>query len=194
MLATHIILGAYGFWLPNDPRGSWSTFVGSWELFRYGKATKTTTTRSVAGREHDIGQRLAAKGALKGPPVHFTGAQALAVARGFARYSRRSRLPIFACAILPDHVHLVVGAHLMSAKQLMIQLKVNATAQLVEEGLHPFARLPWRDGRPQRCFAQGGWAVFLDRVDDARRAVRYVEDNPLKEGKPRQRWSFVVAF
>jgi hypothetical protein len=25
--ASHVIFGAYGFWLPNDPRGSWSTFV-----------------------------------------------------------------------------------------------------------------------------------------------------------------------
>lgn len=34
--AYHFILSAYGFWLPNDPRGSWSDFVGAWELFRYG--------------------------------------------------------------------------------------------------------------------------------------------------------------
>src|SRR4051812_39201122 len=27
----HVIFSAYGFWLPNDPRGSWSDFVGSWE-------------------------------------------------------------------------------------------------------------------------------------------------------------------
>lgn len=30
----HLIWGAYGFWLPNDPRGSWSDFVYSWELER----------------------------------------------------------------------------------------------------------------------------------------------------------------
>lgn len=36
----HLIFSAYGFWLPNDPRGSWSNFVGSWDLFRYGRATK----------------------------------------------------------------------------------------------------------------------------------------------------------
>jgi hypothetical protein len=29
ILAFHAIFGAYGFWLPNDPRGSWSDFVGS---------------------------------------------------------------------------------------------------------------------------------------------------------------------
>jgi hypothetical protein len=29
VIGYHIILGAYGFWLPNDPRGSWSNEV--WE-------------------------------------------------------------------------------------------------------------------------------------------------------------------
>ena len=30
ILGFHVVFGAYGFWLPNDPRGSWSDFVGSW--------------------------------------------------------------------------------------------------------------------------------------------------------------------
>ncbi len=38
----HVIFAMYGFWLPNDPRGSWSDFVGSREVHRYGTATKTT--------------------------------------------------------------------------------------------------------------------------------------------------------
>ncbi len=33
IVAYHSIFCAYGFWLPNDPRGSWSDFVGAWELF-----------------------------------------------------------------------------------------------------------------------------------------------------------------
>lgn len=32
-LGSHIILSAYGFWLPNDPRGPWSDFVGAYELY-----------------------------------------------------------------------------------------------------------------------------------------------------------------
>src|SRR5438270_5776341 len=82
----HIIFSAYGFWLPNDPRGSWSDFVGSWELFRYGSATKTAETRSLAHRAHDRALRQAAKSALKYPPLQFNGLQARAVARGFAHY------------------------------------------------------------------------------------------------------------
>jgi hypothetical protein len=43
-LAYHVIVSMYGFWLPNDPRGSGSDFIGAWELFRYGGcATKVDT-------------------------------------------------------------------------------------------------------------------------------------------------------
>lgn len=30
----HAIFSAYGFWLPNDPRGSWSDFVRAWHFFK----------------------------------------------------------------------------------------------------------------------------------------------------------------
>src|SRR5882757_6425768 len=53
IIGYHVIFSTYGFWLPNDPRGSWSEFVGSWELFRHGRATKVAVTRSVAHRRHD---------------------------------------------------------------------------------------------------------------------------------------------
>ena len=119
----HVIFSTYGFWSPNDPRGSWSEFVGSWELFRYGRATKTSETSSLAYREHDRAKRLEAKRALKYPPVNFTGLQARAVARGFAGYVKRTGLPVWACAILPDHVHLVVGRSGMPVERLVIQLK-----------------------------------------------------------------------
>ena len=52
VLASHLIITAHGFWLPNDPRGSWSDFVGAFELLRHGRATKITTRRSVAAHRH----------------------------------------------------------------------------------------------------------------------------------------------
>lgn len=187
MIACHIIFGAYGFWLPNDPRGSWSTFVGSWELFRYGAATKTTETRSVAHRGHDIRQRLAAKAILKRPAVKFTMPQIEAVAAGFSEYARKSGLVIYACAVLPDHVHLVTGVHRLDPHKLVIQLKGAATVELARRQIHPFAG-------EAKAFARGEWVVFLDTPTRVQRAIRYVELNPEKEGLPRQRWPFVTPF
>jgi REP element-mobilizing transposase RayT len=189
----HVIFSTYGFWLPNDPRGSWSNFVGSWELFRYGPATKTTERRSVAHREHDRELRLKAKSALKYPPVKFTGVQARAVARGFARYVQRTKLPVWACAILPDHVHLVVGRPGMKVEQLVIQLKGDATQQLEREGIHPLSDYRIEGKRVPRCWVRGQWKVYLD-PEDVRRAIDYVENNPVKEGKKKQTWSFVLRY
>ncbi len=184
ILASHIIIGAYGFWLPNDPRGSWSDFVGSYELHRYGRATKTDARRSVAGKRHDATARKAAKGALKRPPIFFTGIQAREIARGFASYAREAELRIFACAVLPDHMHLVLGRHRLEVEQLAIQPKAAATRSIKAAGLEC----------PHRPFARGEWKVYLETPADIRRAIRYVENNPLKENKPRQRWSFISPY
>ena len=107
--AYHIIITTYGFWLPNDPRGSWSDWVRQWELVAYGKATKVSTRRSVAARPHDYQHRLEAKKALRYPPVSINGRQALAVAVGFKRAIAESGYVVHACSILPQHAHLVIA-------------------------------------------------------------------------------------
>jgi hypothetical protein len=110
IIASHVIIGAYGFWLPNDERGSWSDFVGAWELLRFGNATTVEARQSLARRPFDAANRAAALDALKYPPVKLTGIQARAVGRGFAEYAAKVRLAVLACAILPQHVHLVLVA------------------------------------------------------------------------------------
>src|SRR5437016_7806238 len=100
--AYHVIFSAYGFWLPNDPRGSWSDFVGSWELFRFGRATKTDSRRSLAAQPHDRAKRLAAKQALNYPAVVFDGLQARAIGHGFAASLERGGVTVWACSILPE--------------------------------------------------------------------------------------------
>ncbi len=109
-VAHHLILSAYGFWLPNDPRGTGSNFVGSNALYDFaGRATKVDDGRSRASDPHDRGRRVAAREFLKWPPVLFTGVQARAVGRGIAEYVERMAIPIWACAIMPDHAHFVIA-------------------------------------------------------------------------------------
>jgi REP element-mobilizing transposase RayT len=193
ILASHIIFTAYGFWLPNDPRGSWSDFVRSWELLLAGgPATKIDHRRSVASRPHDAAARRAAKQALRYPPVRFDGVQALSIAAGFAEAIRESNYSVYACSILPDHVHVVAGRHARDAKRIAGHLKGRATQKLAHDGRHPFSELashplpsPW---------ARNCWKVYLDTHADVRRAIRYVEENPSKMRFKRQRWSFVIGF
>ena len=191
VLGSHVIFGVYGFWLPNDERGSWSEFVGAWELYRYGPATKTAERRSLAARHHNVAARMAAKRALKRPAVHLSGIQARAVGRGFAEYSADSGLSIWACAILPDHIHLVLGRHRLKVEQLAIQLKGAASRHPISEGIHPFGDYAMPHDTPPKCFAVVEWKVYLTSDEDIERSVKYVELNPLKEGKPLQHWKFV---
>ena len=193
-LAFHLVFGTYGFWLPNDPRGAWSTYVGSRALRGFGPAAKVTTRRSVAGEPHDADERRAAKTALKYPEVFFDGQQAKAVGDGFAEAMRRSRLTVFACSILPQHVHVAVANDRLSPEKSWIQLKGEATKMLNRRGLHPHQELSRNDGSRPHVWANRGWCVYLDRDDDASRTVQYVEDNPMRDGKPPQRWRFVVPF
>jgi hypothetical protein len=127
ILAYHAIFSTYGFWLPNDPRGSWSDFVWSWELYRYGPATKTDSRRSVAAAPHDRESRLKAKSSLKYQAVNFNGHQALAVAKGFESAITESNYRIHACAILPDHVHAVVARCSRKIETIVGHLKSKAT-------------------------------------------------------------------
>jgi REP element-mobilizing transposase RayT len=194
VLGYHLILGTYGFWLPNDPRGSWSEMVRAWELLRFGPAIKTTERRSLARKPHDHARRLAAKEALRYPAVRFNGVQARAVGRGFGAFAVGSGLTIWACSILPDHIHLAVARHRYPVEQLCNLLRGAATRQLVREGVHPSAAFGLRNGRFPKAFARGEWKVFLNTAESIRRSIRYVENNPIKERKPPQRWSFVVPF
>jgi len=186
VIAYHIVFSTYGFWLPNDPRGSWSDFVGAWELVRFGKATKVNTTRSVAAATHDLRLRRETKTALKHSPVAFTGEQALAVGRGFAQAAREGGYAVHACAILPEHVHMVIGHSPRSVGRIVGHFKGRATQHLATAGLWPDAEHP--------VWGRKTWKVFLNSPEDVQRAIAYVEANPEKEGKPRQRWSFVAPF
>jgi len=194
VLAYHLILTAYGFWLPNDPRGSWSDFVGAWELLRYGKATTVNVRRSVASQVHDQKQRRAAKQALKYAAVTFNGLQARAIANAFAEYARASDVCFHACSIMPDHVHLVVRRHARTIEQIANQLKGAATRKLRSKEIHPLQDYATASGRPPKMWARGQWSVYLNSAADIERAIQYVEDNPVREGLKPQRWTFVRSL
>src|SRR5262245_49603070 len=122
VLAYHLIFTTYGFWLPNDPRGSWSDFVRSWDLFlAAGPATTTTSHNSLAQKPHDHAARNAAKLSLKYPPVIFTEPQLALIAQGFQNAINRSRFTIHACSILPTHVHAVIKRHSYDIEKVMNQ-------------------------------------------------------------------------
>ncbi len=183
ILAYHFVFSTYGFWLPNDPRGSGSTYVGLKNLYvQYGPATRVTCDRSVARRDHDRAARLAAKRLLPRAPVRLTGLMAREVARGVAEYAMSSGVLIYACSVLPTHVHLVTSTGRLPAEKLLVQFKGAATHRLRCAGM-------WAG--EEKVWSRGGRHRFIDSVAYLRRAIAYVRDNPLKDGLRRQEWGFV---
>lgn len=191
----HVILPMYGFWLPNDPRGSWSETVRKWEILRYGTSTKTDARRSLNElTPEERLQREAARRALAYPAVCLTEQQIAAIGRGFAAKAARSNYMIWACSILPEHTHLVIARHSYDVEQIANLLKGSATIQLRTEGCHPLASFARPGKRPPRMWSEHQWSVFLDSEYAIDAAIGYVEENPPKEGRPRQTWDFVKSF
>ena len=77
--------------------------------------------------------------------------------------------------------------------QIVTHLKGRATQQLRAEGIHPFERVADDDDAVPTTWAGKYWKVFIDNDEHYAKAIEYVDDNPLKEGKKRQDWSFVRA-
>jgi REP element-mobilizing transposase RayT len=194
VLAYHVICCTHGFWLPNDPRGSQSTVVRASNLQAFGPATPTGERDSVAHRPHNVVKRQRAKQELVLPEVIFDGYQALSVARGFATMTAKSGYGIHACAILPSHVHLVIARHSYPIEQVVRLLRQEATRQLLADGRHPFAAQRSTAGRLPSVWAQDFCKVFLFTPEEIHQKIAYVEENPVKEGKRRQHWSFVTPF
>jgi REP element-mobilizing transposase RayT len=191
----HIILPHYGFWLPNDPRGSWSDFVASWELARFGETTRHLDQRTLAMLSADeLAVREAARKALHYPPVTLTGPQALSIANGFKDQATKSDYAIWACSILPEHTHLVIARHRYEAEQIANLLKGAATRQLIADGIHPLQQYAKQGKRLPGMWARHQWKSFLDSDEAIENAINYVIENPIKEGKPRQNWRWLTPY
>jgi hypothetical protein len=106
----------------------------------------------------------------------------------------KSGYQVYACCVLPQHTHLVIGRHTYPIEQVIRLLRQAATAKLLEDGLHPFAGQRSPGGRLPSVWGQDFRKVFLFTPEEVRDRIQYVEENPLREGKRRQHWSFVIPY
>lgn len=193
IIAYHLIWGAYGFWLPNDPRGSWSDAVWAENLRPMGPARTVRSRQSLAHRPHDRVQRIQGKEHLTYPAVRFDEDQRAAIGHGFGRIVRDMVWRARACAVMSDHVHVVVDRSIMPAEEMRDYFKRAATRELNRRGLHPQAGLTLPSGRTPSPWGEGGWVVYLDTVEMMERSVAYVRQNPTAAGLAVQDWDWVVG-
>ena len=196
VIAYHLIWVAYGWWLPNDPRGSMSQAIrndprgsmsqairndllGDLGDLHYGRKKLQPASRDIRA----FYERAA--GLLKFPLLTFGASEVAAIARAFADVVNVQRYTCYACAIMPDHVHLVIRKHKHLAEEMIANFQWESRKVLYETGLYDMNHPVW--GGP-------GWKVFLDHPDDVWRTIPYVEQNPIKMRLPPQRWEFVTKY
>lgn len=192
IIGFHLTWTTYGHWFPNDPRGSWSDEVWKPELARIralDDARKVTRPRPVSegGMQHFLRQ---ARSELKQSPVQLAESEICVVAAAFAEVAASAGLEILACAILSNHVHVAVERHFEPYERIVDRLK-GRSSQRVRESRH----LPRALERRQRVpiWTQGYWVRYVNSPEQMEYAVRYVRNNPVREGRPLQDWGFVCT-
>lgn len=185
VIGYHLIWTGYGWWLPNDPRGSGSDTVCTDILAELGDVHHGRKPVQPPGREvREFYARAAPL--LQHPLLKFDAPARDLIAAGFAAAVAAERYTCYACVVMPDHVHLVVRKHRHTAEEMAANLMAASRAELIAAGGVPPDHPVWVSGTP--------WAVFLGHPDDVRRTIRYVERNPLPLGLPVQRWPFVTPY
>ncbi len=185
VIAYHLIWTAYGWWLANDPRGSGSQTLRNDVLAQLGELHFGRKRIQPAGRVvREFYER--AKDLLTHPLLSFDDAARAAIAQAFGDVIAEQRYTCYACAIMPDHVHLLIRKHKDEAEDMIEKLKEASRKQLIAAELRASTHPVWAGG----C----GWKVFLDHPDDIRRTIRYVGKNPEEIGLPPQKWPFVTEY
>jgi len=178
----HLIWTAYGHWLPNDPRGSTSDVVHCAKIAELGDLHPGRRRIQPAGRVIREFYE-AAQGVLQHPLRTFTPKDVETIACGFAEIIKERTYTCYACVIMPDHVHLLIRKHRDKAEDMITHLQERSQKMMREQ-----------TGSEHPVWGGPGWKVFLDTRPDMERIVRYVEQNPVKMGRPIQRWAFVKAY
>jgi REP element-mobilizing transposase RayT len=180
----HLICTAYGWWLPNDPRGSSSHEIRVERIADLGELHhgRKTVQPSSADLRRFYDE---ARQALKHELLPFTEEDLNLLADAFAAVMGERRYTCYACALMPDHVHALIRKHRDLAEEMMAYLQEKSRQALVDAGRRSAAHPVW--GGP-------GWKVFLNTRADMERIVDYIRNNPIKAGRPPQHWAFVKEY
>ena len=184
VIAHHLIWTAYGWWLPNDPRGSTSHTIASDVIAELGQLHFGRKTVQPASRQIHHFYEMA-KQVLKFELRAFDQREIHQIGEGFQGAIAEHRYTCYACAIMPDHVHIVIRKHKHKAEEMIENLKCKSRSRLSTMGLRPFDHPVW---------SGGGWKTFLDDPEQVRRTICYIRDNPAKQKMPWQDWPFVKEY
>jgi REP element-mobilizing transposase RayT len=83
------------------------------------------------------------KDALKFPLLKFERGDLCTIAQAFARVIAQERYTCYACALMPDHVHLLIRKHKHLAEEMIENLQEESRAELLRVRLRPELHPVW---------------------------------------------------
>ena len=184
ILASHLVLHGYGHWLSNDPRGSGSESIRKGELKRLGDIHPGRKRVQPPRTELKQFYRKAEK-LLDHETVWFNETIRVVIASAIGNAARQFGYTVWALSICSNHAHAVVRTHRDRAEVVWQRFADASRDALRKAGLVAKDHPVWSH-RPYK--------VFLRSAVDVNGRIDYVEDNPLKEGLPRQRWDCVTEY
>ncbi|MHC4630191.1 MAG: transposase [Planctomycetota bacterium] len=176
VIAYHAIFTTYGTWLPNDPRGSYSKEIYNDQLEALGRI-KYGRQNPVPSKDLLMRFWTAATPHLRRPPFFIDDKTRAAIAAGFSSVVQRLGIRMPACAIMNDHVHVLVLRSKYRIEYIVNQLKGTATQAL------KLKQTPW---------TRGCWKVFITDTEALRAGVNYIQANPICAGLSAQSWDFIT--
>lgn len=188
VIAAHLIHTLYGHWAVNDPRGSGSSdflapkFAALGPIHRGRRPEHLQPTREQMRAFHEEHANL-----LNFPLIWIDDAIRGEIAAAIEETIGQRRYTCYACAICRNHTHLVIRTHRDRSLVMWENFTERIRARLRQRFAGSIAaHHPVISARP--------YAVLLYTPDDVWTRIRYVENNPVKDGLAAQKWAFVTPY
>ena len=134
VIAHHLIFTAYGWWLPNDPRGSNSKTIRNDVIadlgeIHFGRKRVQPASGVIGAFYCEVDKRL------RHELLIFSERDVAAIATAFEDVTKEERYTCWACAIMPDHVHVLIRKHKHLAEEMIARFQNLSRLRLRADGL-----------------------------------------------------------
>ena len=136
VIAYHLIWTAYGWWLPNDPRGSTSHRIRQDIVTALGEIHHGRRDIQPAGWEIREFYNNAPS-VLKHALLTISTDERQIIAASFAETVEARKYTCYACAIMSDHVHMLIRKHRDTAERMIANLQRSSRDALRRHGSKP---------------------------------------------------------
>lgn len=188
IIAGHFILVLYGHWAVNDPRGSGSSDFYDLKFAPLGPVHFGRKPDDEQPTPQELRAFHKQHGELLNFPVFWIDEPMRSeVAGAIEEIIRTRRYTCYACAVCANHMHLVIRKHKDHPRLIWDNLAAGVRQRLR-------IRFPDQISAHHPVISARPYKVYLYTSADVWGRIDYVELNPLKEGLPRQHWSFVTRY